>query len=114
MKTAHSIKTWQQAPLFGRKDLESKSHSKSLFNYLMELRLENNPEMNAALRKEAVEEIKGISRQFQKVQMLVIEDSRKIIGSSLKLIINHLDYLLRIGYHTAVLKNGLLTMNPIR
>ncbi len=92
MKTAHSIKTWQQAPLFGRKDLESKSHSKSLFNYLMELRLENNPEMNAAL----------------------IEDSRKIIGSSLKLIINHLDYLLRIGYHTAVLKNGLLTMNPIR
>ena len=28
-------------------------------NYLMELRLENNPEMNAALRKEAVEQVKG-------------------------------------------------------
>ena len=51
-------------------------------NYLMELRLENNPEMDAALRKEAVEEVKGISRQFQKVHMLVIEDSRTILGSS--------------------------------
>jgi hypothetical protein len=32
----------------------------------------------------------------------------------LKLLINHLDYLLLIGYHPAVLKNDLLTMNPIR
>ena len=44
--------------------------------------MENNPEMNAALRKEAIEEVKGISRQFQKVHMLVIEDRRKILGSS--------------------------------
>jgi len=51
-------------------------------NYLMELRLESNPEMNAALRKEAIEEVKGISRQFQNVHMLVIEDSRKLLGSS--------------------------------
>lgn len=51
-------------------------------NYLMELRLENNPEMNVSLRKEAVEEIKGISRQFQKVHMLVIEDRRTTLGSS--------------------------------
>lgn len=51
-------------------------------NYLMELRLEDNPEMNAALRKEAVEEIKGISRQFQKVQLLVVEDGQKILGAS--------------------------------
>ena len=48
----------------------------------MELRLENNPEMNAALRKEAVEEVKGISRQFQKVHMLVIQDNRTLLGSS--------------------------------
>ena len=44
--------------------------------------MENNPEMNAALRKEAIEEVKGISRQFQKVHMLVIEDRRTILGSS--------------------------------
>ena len=55
----------------------------SNLNYLLELRLENNPEMNAALRKEAVEEVKGISRQFQKVHMLVVEDNRTILGSSL-------------------------------
>jgi len=31
-----------------------------------------------------------------------------------ELIINHLDYLLLIGYHPAILKNDPLTMNPIR
>ena len=83
-------------PLFsliqGRIDSELKLASKmglqiceSNLNYLLELRLENNPEMNAALRKEAVEEVKGISRQFQKVQMLVIEDNRTILGSSVKI-----------------------------
>ena len=54
----------------------------SNLNYLMELRLENNPEMNAALRKEAVEQVKGISRQFQNVHLLVMEDNRTILGSS--------------------------------
>lgn len=51
-------------------------------NFLMELRLESDPEMNAALRKETVEEVKGISRQFQNVNMMVIEDNRTILGSS--------------------------------
>ena len=80
-------------PLFsliqGRIDSELKLASKmglqiceSNLNYLLELRLENNPEMNAALRREAVEQVKGISRQFQKVHMLVVEDNRKILGSS--------------------------------
>lgn len=80
-------------PLFsliqGRIDSELKLASKmglqiceSNLNYLLELRLENNPEMNAALRKEAVEEVKGISRQFQNVHMLIVEDNRKILGSS--------------------------------
>jgi hypothetical protein len=32
----------------------------------------------------------------------------------LKLIINHLDYLLFIGYYPTILKNDLLTLNPIR
>jgi PAS domain S-box-containing protein len=57
----------------------------SNLNYLLELRLENNPEMNAALRKEAVEEVKGISRHFQKVHMLVVEDNRRILGASVNL-----------------------------
>ena len=54
-------------------------------DYLMELRLEDDPEMNFALRKEAVEQVKGISKQIQKVQMLVVEDNQKILGSSVKL-----------------------------
>ncbi len=35
-------------------------------------------------------------------------------ASILKLIINHLDYLLVIGYHPAILKNDPLTIKPIR
>ncbi len=56
------------------------------FNYLLELRLEGNPEFNAALKTEAVEEIKAISRQFHQIQMIVIEGRNSIIGHSQQLI----------------------------
>ncbi|NNK84071.1 MAG: response regulator [Desulfobacterales bacterium] len=55
------------------------------FNYLVDLRLEDDFEMNFALKNEAVKEIKGISKQLHKVNMLVIEDNQKVLGSSLNL-----------------------------
>jgi PAS domain S-box-containing protein len=54
-------------------------------NYLLDLRLENDIEMNAALKQETVEEIKGISKQLHKIHMLIIEDNRTLMGSSLNL-----------------------------
>ncbi len=50
-------------------------------NYLLDLRLENNAEMNKALKRETISEIKGISRQLHKIHTMVIEDNR-IVGSS--------------------------------
>ena len=55
------------------------------FNYLVDLRLEDDFEMNYALKNEAVKEIKEISKQLHKVNMLVIEDNRTVLGSSLNL-----------------------------
>ena len=54
-------------------------------NYLMELRLENDSEMIAALKKEAIEEIKAISKKLHKVNLLVTEDSLNVLGSSIEL-----------------------------
>jgi len=54
-------------------------------NYLMELRLENDSEMIAALKNEAIEEIKAISKKFHMVHLLVTEDSLNVLGSSIEL-----------------------------
>ena len=43
------------------------------FNYLLDLRLENNVEMNQALKNEALEEIKSISDQLPDIHMLVYD-----------------------------------------
>ena len=56
----------------------------SNMNYLLELRLENDAEMNASLRNEAVEEVKGVSGQFRNLHMMVVADSGQILGSSSK------------------------------
>jgi len=55
------------------------------FNYLVDLRLEDDAEMNFALKNEAVKEIKEISKQLHKVNMLIVEDNRTVLGSSLNL-----------------------------
>ena len=55
------------------------------FNYLVDLRLEDDIEMNFALKNEAIKEIKEISKQLHKVNMLIIEDNRTVLGSSLNL-----------------------------
>ena len=43
------------------------------FNQLLDLRLENNSEMNKALKYEALEEIKAIGRQVPNVHVLVLQ-----------------------------------------
>jgi PAS domain S-box-containing protein len=50
----------------------------SSFNYLLDLRLENNAEMNQALKNEALEEIKAISSQVPAIHLLVFDADRKI------------------------------------
>ena len=75
-----------------RTDAELKLASNSGFticenhlNYLLDLRLEDYTEMNVALKNEAIKEIKEISKQFHKINMLIIEDNLTVLGSSLDL-----------------------------
>ena len=52
------------------------------FADLMDLRLEDDPEMNDASRKEAIQEIKSIGKRFPHVRMLVVENNAELIGST--------------------------------
>jgi len=54
-------------------------------NYLMELRLENDSEMIASVKKEAIEEIKAISKKLHKVNLMVTEENLNVLGSSIEL-----------------------------
>ena len=49
---------------------------------LLDLRLEDDEEMNAAFRKEAMEQIKGISQDFPEIHMLILNKDRKILDAS--------------------------------
>jgi len=53
------------------------------FNYLMELRLEDDAEMNKALRNDSIEQIKAISRQLHKVHMVVVKANQEVVDASL-------------------------------
>ncbi len=52
------------------------------FNYLIELRLENDLAMNTALKHEAVAAIEAVSQDFKNVHTLVLEGDQTIVGSS--------------------------------
>jgi len=54
-------------------------------NYLMDLKLENDSEMTAAVKNEAMEEIKAISKKLHKVNLLIMDDSVNVLDSSIKL-----------------------------
>jgi len=54
-------------------------------NYLLDLRLEDDTEMNVALKNEAIKEIKEISNELHKINMLIIKDNLTVLGSSLDL-----------------------------
>ena len=55
------------------------------FTDLLDLRLENNEEMNAAFRKEAIEEIKAISHYFPGIHKLIINEDGRILDASLEI-----------------------------
>lgn len=51
---------------------------------ILELRMEDNPEMNASSKRVAVEQIQNISVMIPGIHMLVLDKANKIIGSSHK------------------------------
>ena len=51
-------------------------------NYLIDLRLENDSEMISALKYEAIEEIKAVSKKLYNVNLLVADDNFNLIDSS--------------------------------
>ena len=51
------------------------------FNYLMELRMEDDPDMNLSLQNEAVSEIATIGRELKMIHMLVLKNGRVEAGS---------------------------------
>jgi len=55
------------------------------FDYLLDLRLEDNPQMNSTLKKEAIRDIKKISKKLYKINMIIIEDKKSLVGSSVHL-----------------------------
>ncbi len=51
-------------------------------NYLLDLRLEDDREMNAALKMEAAKEIKGIKNRFKDIQMLLVSGNGHVVEAS--------------------------------
>jgi len=60
------------------------------FDDILELRMEDNPEMNAVSKKEAIEQIKKISKISPGIKMLIIDRDWKIIGKSFKIAMDQL------------------------
>ena len=54
-----------------------------LFNRILDLRMEENPEMNTAYKKEAIEQIRQINRIFPKIHMVVTDSGFNVIGTSI-------------------------------
>ena len=53
------------------------------FNGLLELRMENNPEMNTVYLREAVHEIESISRIHPDIDMLVVRRGTELLGTTM-------------------------------
>ena len=53
------------------------------FNYLLDLRLEKNAEMNQVLQTEAIAKIKSISDQFPYIHLLVLKSGQSIVSCSM-------------------------------
>ncbi len=55
------------------------------FNKILELRMEDNEEMNTFSKKDAIEQIKNISRVIPGTEMIIVNRDMEIIGSSFTL-----------------------------
>ena len=60
------------------------------FSDLLDLRLENDQEINSAYRKEALAEIKAIGQRFPKIHVIIIDEERRILDASINVPITHL------------------------
>ena len=60
-------------------------------NYLLDLRLENDPQMVAALRRETIAEVKAMSGRFHSVHLAVVDRKGNVLGSSFELPSKRLD-----------------------
>ncbi len=61
------------------------------FTYLLDLRMEENKEMNLASKKEDLERINAISRRFPKVRMMVLNKKGKILAATFKPLYFHIN-----------------------
>jgi two-component system, cell cycle sensor histidine kinase and response regulator CckA len=50
------------------------------FNYLLDLRLEDNASMNASLQKETLAEVGALGRQFEKIHVIVLDVHGQAVG----------------------------------
>lgn len=76
------------------------------FNDILELRMEDNSEMNAASKKEAIEQTLKISQVFPGVQVLIVDRDWKIIDSSFKISGDRFEF-----QGSPKNKNGILSQN---
>ncbi len=60
-------------------------------NIILELRLEDNQEMDVVSKKEAIEQIKQISRMSPGIQVMVLEKDGTVIASSFEIPVDRLD-----------------------
>ena len=77
------------------------------FGDILELRMEDNQQMNAASKKEAIEQIKKISQIIPGIQMLILDKDWKIIGSSFKVAVNQLVLQKQIKNQNSILIQNL-------
>lgn len=52
------------------------------FNYLLDLRLEDDVEIQTAIKNETLAEIRGISRNFDQIHLMVVQGNNRIVASS--------------------------------
>ena len=82
-------------------------------NYLLDLRLEDDREMNAALKMEAAKEIKGVNSRFKDIDMMVVSGNGRILEASERL--EQVDpHLPLIKQKQADIRNLSFWGNPVR
>lgn len=77
------------------------------FGDILELRMEDNQQMNAASKKEAIEQIKKLTQIIPGIQMLINDKDSKIIGSSFKVAVNQLVLQKQIKSQNSILIQNL-------
>jgi PAS domain S-box-containing protein len=80
-------------------------------NYLIGLRLENQPEMISSLRNESMHEVVAVSKSFHKIYLLIVEDGNGLVASSIPVDDMRLPSL---GKGTSGIMAGTIGGRPVR